>query len=217
MQLRDIVLTALLWAFYIYLIRWAMWLALDAAGLGESLGELLPPLQSGALPRWTILDTLLLYGAIATFNAAIMIAWSLYNRARFHGRDRRKFVPTVTPADLARLYAVPTQAVERWQNLRHLVVHHDADGNLTYVHRTEEGYFQRQADLAVPQIQRPKTVFPVAGDTDAYRHAAAVATAADSAPKSLPIRTGQRAFAERSAVRRSPRLRRAARSRRRAR
>jgi poly-beta-1,6-N-acetyl-D-glucosamine biosynthesis protein PgaD len=217
MRLRDVMLTALLWAFYFYLIRWGIWVALGAVGFGDTLDQILPPIQLGEQPRGAILDTLSLYGSIAVCNAAVMIAWSVYNRVRFHGRERRRFVPTVTPADLARLYAVPTQAVERWQGLRHLVVHLDADGNLVYVHQTEEGNFPSQGDRTVDQGQRPKTVFPVTAESNADHHAAASTTLTESEPMSLPFRAVTRSFFSRSAVRRPPRSRRTTRARRRSR
>ncbi|HYB10087.1 MAG TPA: poly-beta-1,6-N-acetyl-D-glucosamine biosynthesis protein PgaD [Alphaproteobacteria bacterium] len=218
MRLRDVILTALLWAFYFYLIRWGIWVALGAVGLGDVLDQILPPLDvNGQQPRWTIVDTLSLYGSIAAFNAALMIAWSLYNRMRFRGRERRRFVPMVTPADLARLYAVPTQAVERWQGLRHLVIHHDADGNLVYVHQTEEGYFERNGERPADQIQRPKTIFPVVGEAAAER-LAVVGTAPGQGEMTSPLfQVVPRSSSARLSVRRSSRARSAPRPRRRGR
>ena len=77
-----------------------------------------------------ILHTLGTYAGIIVANASLLLAWALYNQIRFRGRERRRFAPLVTCADLAEMYGFPVSSIDEWQNASILVAHLDADGRL---------------------------------------------------------------------------------------
>jgi len=85
------------------------------------------------IPNRNVLD----YGIAVLANAAILIAWALYDQMRFRRRDRgggrRRSGDPVSVADLAALYGLRASDVEKWQESRTLIMQHDPDGTLTEV------------------------------------------------------------------------------------
>lgn len=132
-RLRDIALTAALWLLYVYLVRDFLLFLAEAIAWILGLGPV-PPHAELALPLFPTLGS---YAVIALLNAITLIAWALYNQMRFRGKERRKASPHVTPADMARMYAVTAEEVASWQDARILIVHHDGDGRLVGVELPE--------------------------------------------------------------------------------
>jgi len=133
-RLRDIALTGLLWLLYAFMIQdFLLFLAESFAwilGFGP-----VPPRAALAVPLFPTLGS---YAMIALVNALTLISWALYNQMRFRGKERRKASPSVTAADMARMYSVTAEEVEAWQRARILIVHHDDDGRLIGVELPEQ-------------------------------------------------------------------------------
>jgi biofilm PGA synthesis protein PgaD len=128
----DLALSALMWLLYLYLIQTGfadlIGLVRDTYAWGFSGAER-PDLPT--LSRFG--DTLHAYGVVIMANAAVLVAWALYNRLRFAGEDRRQAVMPVEVADLAALYGLPPERIESWQKARILTMRHAPDGTLTGV------------------------------------------------------------------------------------
>lgn len=149
MRLRDIALTGLLWLLYAFMIQdFLLFLAESLAWLLR-LGPV-PPRAALALPLFPTLGS---YAIIALVNALTLISWALYNQMRFRGKERRKASPSVTAADMARMYSVTAEEVEAWQQARILIVHHDADGRLIGVELPEPppDREERPSDVPLPE------------------------------------------------------------------
>jgi len=128
----DLVLSSLMWLLYLYLIQDGIadlvGLARDTYAWGFSGAER-PDLPT--LSRFR--ETLRTYGVVIVANAAVLVAWALYNRLRFRGEDRRQAVEPVGVQDLATFYALPADQIESWQKARILTMRHAPDGTLTGV------------------------------------------------------------------------------------
>ncbi|MBC7908433.1 MAG: poly-beta-1,6-N-acetyl-D-glucosamine biosynthesis protein PgaD [Rhodospirillaceae bacterium] len=124
----DMVMTALMWAVYLYLAREAL---LFVAMLAEWLVN---PEGAWLLHRFAaILPTLVLYAQIAVVNALVLFAWAYANQLRFQSRERRHGLTQVDAPELARFHHVPEHDIAQWLEARRLVIHHDENGNLTHV------------------------------------------------------------------------------------
>jgi len=134
MRLRDVGLTAALWISYVYLSSdFFLFLAESffwMIGSGPESPRLRLVLD--------VLPTVGVYAIVAIANAAVLIAWALYNQVRFRGKERRKASPIVTVDDFARMYEVSPAEVAAWQRARILVVHHDENGRLVQVDLPED-------------------------------------------------------------------------------
>lgn len=133
-RLRDIALTGLLWLLYAVMIQDFLLFLAEALAWILGLGPV-PPRAALALPLFPTLGS---YAIIALVNALTLISWALYNQMRFRGKERRKASPSVTAADMARMYSVTAEEVEGWQRARILIVHHDDDGRLVGVELPEQ-------------------------------------------------------------------------------
>jgi biofilm PGA synthesis protein PgaD len=128
----DWVLTAIVWALYLYMIRDAV----TELGylISESLNRTFVGIaRSPMMGTANVFDTLRLYGVIVLANAAVLIGWALYNQLRFRGRERRKARRLVTVDDLATLYQLPAEDISKWQTSRILKMRHNGDGILEAV------------------------------------------------------------------------------------
>lgn len=125
----DWLLSAAMWILYLYFIREAL---ADLYELGtEAFAWAFRGADWPELPSMSRLyGTLLTYGIVAAANGALLIAWALYNQARFRGQDRHVAQTPVVPADLAELYRVPTASVVEWQAARIMTMRHGPDGSL---------------------------------------------------------------------------------------
>ncbi|HYL31546.1 MAG TPA: poly-beta-1,6-N-acetyl-D-glucosamine biosynthesis protein PgaD [Stellaceae bacterium] len=110
-RIRDGVITALVWLFYLWLISdafvfiwhiflWLFWASPEPKQFSHAVA---------------VLHTLGLDAVVIGINAALLIGWALYNQVRFRGRERRKPVPAVSPKDLAEMYGFPVSAIKAWQ------------------------------------------------------------------------------------------------------
>jgi poly-beta-1,6-N-acetyl-D-glucosamine biosynthesis protein PgaD len=127
-RLRDIVLTIIMWGLYIYFIRDTYDFLQEFVAWGMNGFH-----DRSTYPTLKILDTISIYAQVAGILGSVFIAWALYNLARFRGRNRRKFSPTVAVADLAAFYGHKESEIAAWQQSRTLVIHHDENGNVAKV------------------------------------------------------------------------------------
>ena len=149
MRLRDIALTGLLWLLYAFMIQ--DFLLFLAESLAWILGFGPVPLRAAlAVPLFPTLGS---YAMIALVNALTLISWALYNQMRFRGKERRKASPSVTAADMARMYSVTAEEVDAWQRARILIVHHDDDGRLIGVELPEQPPEpqERRSEVLLPE------------------------------------------------------------------
>jgi biofilm PGA synthesis protein PgaD len=129
MRIRDWLLSILMWAVYVSLIREALidlYLLITGTFRWLFLGASRPDLPI----VFQVLHTIGIYGEVIAFNAAILICWALYNRYRFRGRDQRKRVGAVGHDDLGQLYGFSADEIARWQAARSLILVHDDAGTL---------------------------------------------------------------------------------------
>ena len=126
LRLRDWALTLGLWAIYLWLTSevfvfgWRVfnWIFREGAE---------PPQLARVL---ALFDTLGSYVGVIATNAMMLLAWALYNQFRFRGRERRKFAPRVTGADLEQMYGFPAAVIEQWQGTPILVANLTPEGQL---------------------------------------------------------------------------------------
>jgi poly-beta-1,6-N-acetyl-D-glucosamine biosynthesis protein PgaD len=127
-RIRDLILTILLWAMYIYfmkdfflfcadLFHWAM------GGFNNTADY----------SSFAIFDSLKIYLVIIAFMTVFFIGWAMYNLLRFRNKTRRRHPMPVSPEEIAQLYGFPVEKVETWQQAETLVMHHDKEGLLTNV------------------------------------------------------------------------------------
>ncbi len=131
-------MSALMWLLYLYFIREALielyYVAKDL--FDWTFAGAAPP----GLPTISrFFDTMQNYGIVILANGAILIAWALYNQARFRGNDRRYAREKVSTDDLARLYNLPAEDIAQWQESRILLMRHDNAGTLVEVKTREPG------------------------------------------------------------------------------
>jgi biofilm PGA synthesis protein PgaD len=144
LRARDRVLSAAMWAIYLYLIREVF---IDLYLLAEDAFDwTLLSVRPHAQPTaFRFAYTLGLYAIVVVLNGTILIGWAVYNQLRFGGVDSRKATGAVGPAELGRFYGVAADQVAEWQKARSLVMIHDADGKL------------------VAGVPKPPTIAPVPG------------------------------------------------------
>ena len=124
---RDAVLTLLLWAGWCYLL---------AAAVGSLW---VPPFVQRLLPvappdhPWDVVRIALLCVAIATFICMLMLLRVIVERRRFAGEDRRRAFPRPDDATIAKDFHVAAADLPGWRAARHLVIHHDATGQVVQV------------------------------------------------------------------------------------
>lgn len=123
----DLVVTALLWSGWLYL-------------LVAAIGALwMPPFVHLLLPvdppssSWDALTT----AAVCTVIAAGLCAFVRWrvslHRRRFAGEDRRRSFPEPQVIDLAMEFDVSAQDLAAWRTSRRLRVHQDEDGRVVEV------------------------------------------------------------------------------------
>lgn len=124
-RIRDVLLTALLWFAYIYLME-DFFRFLTTIFNWLVFNERTPELAAD----FKVLKTIECYLMVVVVNSCILLAWAMYNQVRFRGKERRKPLPAIGAPDLARLYNVQSQEVIEWQKLKIMTMYHDAYGNL---------------------------------------------------------------------------------------
>ena len=126
-QVRDFVLTVLAWGLLVYMVRGTLHLAYDYLRPPIfSFSSLSPPdwreLGGRLLPFWYFIAPLMLW----------LLVWALVR-----GRAMKTTEPVSQPPELAREvhaagFGLDTETIAHWPEQRILVVHFDADGNISH-------------------------------------------------------------------------------------
>jgi biofilm PGA synthesis protein PgaD len=124
-RVRDWIMTALWWVFWLYLIREVFFVALDL------FAERTEPIRAALMED--IGRTFGFYFQVIAINGLILIGWARYNRFRFRGKDRRSAKSSVTGGEIAETLSMSLFQVEAAQRARRMVVHHDDYGTITRV------------------------------------------------------------------------------------
>ncbi|WP_445658655.1 poly-beta-1,6-N-acetyl-D-glucosamine biosynthesis protein PgaD [Achromobacter sp. NCFB-sbj8-Ac1-l] len=120
--LFDLLLTAVGWLAFVYLFGSGIAAILRGAAGGPQL-----PLWPTFLPT---LHTLGSYALLALANAAVLVAWAVYNHLRFRGKDRRQPIDALGDHQLALSFAVTPQQLAQLRGARVAVIHHSGDGEI---------------------------------------------------------------------------------------
>ncbi|MFJ1299189.1 poly-beta-1,6-N-acetyl-D-glucosamine biosynthesis protein PgaD [Pseudomonadota bacterium AL_CKDN230030165-1A_HGKHYDSX7] len=122
-QSIDVLLTALAWAGFFYLIGAGVVAVLQTRSLGVSpLLRLLPSL-----------DTLLVYLAVSMLMASILVCWARYNRAKYGGLERRRHRGAHSDLRHVRSFCDEPARLVRLQDARSATVHFDGQGRIVAV------------------------------------------------------------------------------------
>lgn len=116
-------ITAVMWAAYAYL--WLPLVSLFAWGLGFELAYDAVVRAGGAGALRTALSW---YGLVLANVIVTVAIWSLFNRWRFAGKNRRTAHPMVTDAALAECFGIAAGDLERLRAARHVELEVDALG-----------------------------------------------------------------------------------------
>lgn len=112
-RVGDAFVTALMWLLYSYL--WAPFISLIAWLLGfEFAYDVM--VRAGGIRA--LKEVLWWYGTVAGCIFLIVATWSLTNRHRFAGHDRRASVRNVPGAELADYFALEPEDFQRMQSTR---------------------------------------------------------------------------------------------------
>ncbi|MFW7342166.1 poly-beta-1,6-N-acetyl-D-glucosamine biosynthesis protein PgaD [Pollutimonas sp. H1-120] len=123
--LLDAVLTIIGWIGFVYLFGTGILAIIYGAAQGP---------RAPLLPLFSpTLGTLSSYAVIAAANAAILIAWALYNHWRFKDQDRRKPLKAVGAGHLARSFALTLDQVDGLAVTKIATIHHDAQGYIVEI------------------------------------------------------------------------------------
>lgn len=122
---RDAVVTAVLWAVYAYL--WLPLVSLVAWLVGyERAYEVM--VRSGGAEQ--IKELLIVYAAVVLAIVAAVAGWSLSNRWRFRGRNRRRAPMAVTDEAIAAYFGLPLDVLGWVRGETRLYVELDDAGRL---------------------------------------------------------------------------------------
>lgn len=139
---RDTVVTAAMWAFYLYL--WLPLLSLFAWLLGFEFAYTVMVTAGGAERLMSVLGS---YSMVVFLILCVVTMWSVSNRVRFKNKNRRKGSRPVTEREIADHFGVPIRdvyALRSWHIMRVTV---DEQGRPTPI--LEEGrVYQRQRQVA---------------------------------------------------------------------
>jgi biofilm PGA synthesis protein PgaD len=121
--LFDLVLTGIGWFAFVYLFGAGILAILSGAAEGPGLSP-----WPAFVPT---LRTLSGYALLAAANAAVLVAWAVYNHRRFSGKDRRKPIKPLSDHGLAMSFALTPAQLSHLRSSRCAVVHHGEDGEIT--------------------------------------------------------------------------------------
>jgi poly-beta-1,6-N-acetyl-D-glucosamine biosynthesis protein PgaD len=124
-QVRDAVLTAILWLGYVYLMRDLLSVLLSFFGVSVPWGI---QFQDESLPA--VLRRLALYGTVIIANTFVLFAWARYNQIRFGRRNRRRRSDAASPAEMGNFFALTPEQVMACQGAKRTVMVHDERGHL---------------------------------------------------------------------------------------
>jgi biofilm PGA synthesis protein PgaD len=120
---RDTLFTALMWLVYVYL--WVPLLSFAAWALGFELAYDVMIRSGGAK---TLRPALLAYLSILGLIVAVVVLWSLINRARFHNAARRKSVPAIGDEQMAAWFGIAMTALAELRASKRAAIDFDAEG-----------------------------------------------------------------------------------------
>jgi len=121
--LFDLVLTAFGWFAFVYLFGAGILAILRDAATGPALSP-----WPAFVPT---LRTLSGYALLALTNAAVLVAWAVYNHRRFAGKDRRKPIEPLSDRRLTASFALTPAQLSHLRSARSAVIHHGADGEIS--------------------------------------------------------------------------------------
>jgi len=125
--LFDVLLTVLGWVFFVVLF---------ATGVLNMLrGELHGPLEAMASPPLFISTsrTLMIYAALALFNALVLIGWALYNYRRFSGKQRRQQTRPLPAQHLQSSFNLSQALFDRARDAQMMVIAHEEDSTISKI------------------------------------------------------------------------------------
>ncbi len=127
-KLGDTVLTAAMWGIYLYL--WLPLVSLVAWLFGIQLfyHELI---EAGGYLE--LLDKVALYATVIPAIFVVIISWSLSNRRRFRGQERRNEVSEISPAEMTAFFDVTTGEFERLRAASRIVIAIDENGRIEHI------------------------------------------------------------------------------------
>ena len=120
---RDTVVTAAMWALYLYL--WVPLISLFAWVLGFELAYDIMIRAGGARHLGAILVT---YGVIIGVIFVVVTAWSLINRVRYRRQNRRHFGRSVSDAAIAGFFGVDAALLPTLRRARRVRLEFDSSG-----------------------------------------------------------------------------------------
>ncbi len=129
----ELTITAVAWLLWFYLAMPLLTLLLWAVGLRLVFLEHFRFEHARAL-----LDVAGYYLVGAVVLWVLIEAWSVYNRARFGGDDRRKHADPATDDELAATFSLAPSEIERAREAKILTVHFEAD-NIVRLEANEFG------------------------------------------------------------------------------
>lgn len=121
-------LTATFWFIWIYI--WLPFINLLAWAVGVKLWYDEMVVREG-LHSLLILGSA--YAVVILIMGSALVSWGMYNWARFHGKERRRYAPNVSVADAAKHFNVDAELLPVWRDARRMVVHTDDNGQITMV------------------------------------------------------------------------------------
>jgi biofilm PGA synthesis protein PgaD len=120
---RDTVVTAAMWGLYLYL--WVPLISLFAWVLGVELAYDVMIRAGGASDLGSIL---VFYGVIIGVIFVVVTAWSLVNRARYRGHNRRHLGRATPDEAVASLFGVDDVMLTALRNARRVRLDFDSGG-----------------------------------------------------------------------------------------
>jgi biofilm PGA synthesis protein PgaD len=124
-RLRDGVLTVILWAGYVYLMRDVLSVVLSFFGVSVPWG-----IQLYDASLSTVIGRLGAYASIIILDTFVLLAWARYNQVRFGRRNRRRRSDATAPAEMGSFFALTPEQVIACQGAKRNVMVHDERGHL---------------------------------------------------------------------------------------
>ena len=109
-----------LWIGYFYLMRHALSVVLSYFGVSAPWG-----LQFSDISVPPVLDDIKTYAGVVAINAAVLIAWALYNKFMFGYRHRRRNSVPVTAVETGAFFSLTAAQVDSARASRRMVMVHD--------------------------------------------------------------------------------------------
>jgi biofilm PGA synthesis protein PgaD len=137
-RLGDAVVTGLMWILYSYL--WAPLISLIAWLLGfEFAYDVM--VRAGGIH--TLKEVLWWYGIVVACIFLVVAAWSITNRRRFGGHDRRQSGTLVSDDELKEFFELDDETLRRMQSARNIGVLLSEDGRVEQVYTIDVDRNQR--------------------------------------------------------------------------